>query len=688
MIDLLPKCNIANKVRNTKLPKTKPLMPLFELISNSIHAINEKRKNNPHFGGGIINIKLIRNGDEETLKTLEEIDKFPINSFLVTDNGIGLNDENLNSFIETDTDHKIELGGRGVGRFVCLKAFNKLFVKSWYQSNGSIIKREFEFRPTKEGFHDPTEILDTSVHSSGTEMILSGFKEEYQKNAPTDIFEVSRAIVTHFQLYFIQKSAPSIIIKNQNNIEVNLNSLFTTEFEKNIDQKDFHIGEYIFTIFLTKAYHSQSHKLHFCAHNRTVKEEGLYNRIIDLGKYSIKTNGDNFYYQAFIIGKALDENVDIERVSFNFPDEESEEENEEISLSKIRNSAIKSIEEILSEYLNKVREEKIAKYKPTIYEQLPQYRSTFHYKTDEIKKLAPNLTLAKLDIELYRIESDWKISVKETGQKLLDDKKDIENLDEYKIRYEKFLTEFNEVGKSDLARYVVHRKAVIELLEDLIGLNSSDKFTNEDVIHSIFFPIRSGSDEIPHSKQNLWLLDERLTYHSFLASDKSFENIKELDSDKNDRNDLMIFNEAIAFSEDTLPPFHSFTIVEFKKPQRKDYVDNDPKKNPLDQVENYVTDLLAGKVTNRQGRIININKETPFYIYIVCDITDSFRKILEKREFSKTPDGQGYFKFKEKYYSAYIEVLPFEKVLQDAKRRNRILFNKLGISTDKDQVLF
>jgi hypothetical protein len=183
-------------------------------------------------------------------------------------------------------------------------------------------------------------------------------------------------------------------------------------------------------------------------------------------------------------------------------------------------------------------------------------------------------------------------------------------------------------------------------------------------------------------------LDERLTYHSFLASDKSFENIKELDSDKDDRNDLMIFNEAIAFSEDTLPPFHFFTIVEFKKPQRKDYVDNDPKKNPLDQVENYVTDLLNGKVTNRQGRIININKETPFYIYIVCDITDSFRKILEKREFSKTPDGQGYFKFKEKYYSAYIEILPFEKVLQDAKRRNRILFNKLGIRTDKDQVLF
>jgi hypothetical protein len=688
MFDLHPKSNIANKVRNTKLPRTKPLMPLFELISNSIHAINEVQKNNDQQVSPIIKIKLIRNGDEETLKSLAEIDRFPVNSILVTDNGIGLNDENLNSFIEADTDHKIQLGGRGVGRFVCLKAFNKLVVKSWYQANGSIKRREFEFRPTKEGFHDYIEENDNSIKSSGSEMILAGFKEEYQKNAPSDIMEISRGIITHFQLYFIQKSAPSIIVENQNNVQVNLNTLFVTEFEKEIDQKEFPIGEYNFTTFLTKAYNSQSHKLHFCAHNRSVKEEGLHNRIVDLGKFSIKTNGNSFYYQAFVIGKALDEHVDIERVGFNFPEEESDEESEEISLSKIRNGSISAIESILSEYLNKVREEKIAKYKPTVDEALPQYRSTFHYKLDEIKKLPPNLTLSKLDVELYKIETDWKLEVKKTGQKLLDEQKDIENLDEYKVRYEKFINEFNEVGKSDLARYIVHRKAVIELLEELIGKNKGDKFTNEDIIHSIFFPIRSSSDEVPPSKQNLWLLDERLTYHSFLASDKTFESIKQLDSESDDRTDLLIFNDAIAFSEDTLPPFHSFTIVEFKKPQRKDYIDNDPKKNPLDQVETYISELLNGKVTNRQGRIIDIKRDTPFYVYIVCDITRPFKQILENREFSQTPDGQGYFKFKSTYYSAYIEVIPFEKVLQDAKKRNRILFEKLGLSTNKDQILF
>jgi len=54
---------------------------------------------------------------------------------------------------------------------------------------------------------------------------------------------------------------------------------------------------------------------------------------------------------------------------------------------------------------------------------------------------------------------------------------------------------------------------------------------------------------------------------------------------------LLIYNDALAFSEDKFAPFQSFTIVEFKKPQREDFQDLDPKKNPLDQVEKYLPDI-------------------------------------------------------------------------------------------------
>ncbi|SCW37920.1 hypothetical protein [Mucilaginibacter sp. NFR10] len=107
--NFIPTSNIANKVRNTRLPRTKPLMPLFELISNSIHSIEEAKKNaGLKSEDGQVIIECLRNGAPEVLANMSDIDIYPIHSFIVQDNGIGLNEENLKAYIEADTDHKIE----------------------------------------------------------------------------------------------------------------------------------------------------------------------------------------------------------------------------------------------------------------------------------------------------------------------------------------------------------------------------------------------------------------------------------------------------------------------------------------------------------------------------------------------------------------------------------------------------
>ena len=46
--------------------------------------------------------------------------------------------------------------------------------------------------------------------------------------------------------------------------------------------------------------------------------------------------------------------------------------------------------------------------------------------------------------------------------------------------------------------------------------------------------------------------------------------------------------------------------------------------------------------------------------------------------FNEMPDINGYFLFSNSY-NAYIEILSFNKVLQDCKKRNNILFKKLGL---------
>src|SRR5690606_12207484 len=105
----------------------------------------------------------------------------------------------------------------------------------------------------------------------------------------------------------------------------------------------------------------------------------------------------------------LDENVDTERIGFIFPDGDNEDEEEDnsidINLSKVRRASISCIEDILSDYLSMMREQKVESYRPTINEEFPQYRSTLHYKSEEVKKLPPNLSKENLDIELYKIES-------------------------------------------------------------------------------------------------------------------------------------------------------------------------------------------------------------------------------------------------------------------------------------------
>ena len=677
--------NVANKIRNTSLSKYQGLMPLFELISNSIHSIEERKKAGlmAENENGRIIVRLIRNGDPKTQETIRINDDYPIKSIEVEDNGIGMNDINYKSFIEADTDHKLDIGGKGLGRFVCLKAFKWLSVQSTYKSDSGFRKREVNLKNTKVGF----EIVDDKPANGEqfrTICILHDFIEKYQKFAPKPLAEIANCIITHFQLYFIRGEAPQIIVVNQNGTSIDLAHQYNTYFNEKVTEKDFNIGEDTFTVYLSKTNSANSHRLHYCAHNRSVRYDWLGGLIIELGKTAVKEDDKSYYYAAFVVSEALDKGVSNERTGFTFPDvdEEDDDEAEEITLPKIRKKAVAAIESMISEYIEQARSQKIENYRQVINTEMPQYRAVLNHKADKVKRLAANLSKQDLDYELYKIESDWKADIKKKGVEIIEKKKDVSTMDEYKELYEEYLTDMNEVGQSELARYIVHRKSILDLLDILTSKEGlEDKYANEDLVHCLFFPIRTSSDVVPYDKQNLWLLDERLSYHSYLASDKMFSSMEGIDVTENEdsRPDLLILNNAFAFSEDKDGPYQSISIVEFKKPERNNYQDNDDKKNPLDQVEQYVEDLLGGKIQNRKGRTINITKETPFYIYIVCDLTSSLIKILERRDFMKTPDGLGYYHFRDKRYNGFIGVYSYEKVKADARKRNQILFDKLGL---------
>jgi hypothetical protein len=101
---------------------------------------------------------------------------------------------------------------------------------------------------------------------------------------------------------------------------------------------------------------------------------------------------------------------------------------------------------------------------------------------------------------------------------------------------------------------------------------------------------------------NLWILDEKLAYHHYLASDIPLSEMKEvIEIDSSDRPDVLIFHGTSAFA-DSAPPFSSLTLIEFKRPARR-----------------YVREIKAAKATDRRGRPITVPDRIPIYAYIICD---------------------------------------------------------------------
>jgi hypothetical protein len=175
---------------------------------------------------------------------------------------------------------------------------------------------------------------------------------------------------------------------------------------------------------------------------------------------------------------------------------------------------------------------------------------------------------------------------------------------------------------------------------------------------------------------NLWILDEKLAYHYYLASDKRFDQVEAVDIKSADRPDIIIFNNPSVFV-DSGAPFQSIVLIEFKRPARDDY---DDEENPITQVFNYVRKLKAGEAKDRKGRPITIPPTTPIYAHIVCDLTPSLHQHAENATLKPTPDGHGYFG-NNPGLGVYVEIVSFDKLIDDAKRRNAVLFEKLGLGS-------
>lgn len=364
----------------------------------------------------------------------------------------------------------------------------------------------------------------------------------------------------------------------------------------------------------------------------------------------------------------MDDAVNAERSDFDFSDAPLFEGTRE---SKIVDAAVSYIRTYLSEELTKVADKKKAQIDLLVRAKRPQYRLLLNRYPEVYDSIPAGLPEDKLDIELYRHQQQWEFdTVKKKHDIEKKVRQDATSDPDFIKLFDEYCANITDLSRASLAEYVAHRKAVVDLFEQALETDDSGKYSKEARIHRIICPMQTTSDETSLDDMNLWLIDDRLAYHRFLASDKKINSLPVLDNDVDKRMDLAVFDAALSYTADP-ENINSITIVELKRPQRND-ADNDP----VFQVLKYVRDIKSGKIKKANGRNFGDVSRVSFYCYVIGDLTQSMRDSAESRGLTETQDKEGYFGFNPTY-GAYVEVISYDKLLKNAKQRNRVLFDKL-----------
>ena len=72
------------------------------------------------------------------------------------DNGIGFDGQNFEAFSTSDTTYKAARGGKGIGRFMWLAAFDHAEIESVFRSDAQMKCRRFTFNPRGTGIESAT----------------------------------------------------------------------------------------------------------------------------------------------------------------------------------------------------------------------------------------------------------------------------------------------------------------------------------------------------------------------------------------------------------------------------------------------------------------------------------------------------------------------------------------------------
>jgi hypothetical protein len=155
--------------RIDRLPKPKnvaaAMVPLFEAVSNAIHSTQSKFAESVTTDGRVIVTVSTNRLKSNVWATVE-------------DNGLGLDDKNWDAFTTTDTDNKLSIGGKGVGRLLWLDCFEHITISTVFEQEDKLRRRKFGFQLANDDQIIGYELTDApDAAGSGFHVRFEGLRD-------------------------------------------------------------------------------------------------------------------------------------------------------------------------------------------------------------------------------------------------------------------------------------------------------------------------------------------------------------------------------------------------------------------------------------------------------------------------------------------------------------------------------
>lgn len=669
--------DIDGIINELNLSEDDVLFPIFEGVVNSIQAINERGNKD-----GKIEINIHR--DRTKTELFEAFENFPITHITIQDNGIGFDSENLKSFKKAHSTKKCKIGGKGVGRFAMLAVYDSIAVDT-------IIEKEKDnhlfFNLTRDGLSDLK--YETTQNPPVTKVTLEGVNSKYSKVvARYSDDEIIENIISHCLLYYINGQAPKILYTDDENVTYDLDNVFDPNYfiqysdDGTICEKAFHVS-------IVKSKNTFCHEICLCGNNRKVKTKRLDSVLPVFSTPLIDEEGAEYYLMIYVVSDYLDSIVKTGRNEFAFPivnqtASEEEEDSQEIDFEEeievlSENSIYALVVSIVKKFYKKeleVREKEVRCIVNAFIETDAgiEYRH-IRYDEDFYSTIKNGATDKQILKALQKHQYKQSLIIRKKEERLL--KREYSNKEDYQNLLSEYIQLTSTETNSVLAKYVVHRKVIIKLMERYLKwCDDNQNYEEEQTLHNLIFTMGENNTTKAYDEHNLWLLDDRLAFYKYIYSDKQIRlhlpNKGKTECAK--ETDIAVYDVPFGYDDESEDgQVNSIVVFELKRPDREISA-ADYQNQMMDQVKG----LREGRRKTYEGANIDVGNNTPIYFYYVVD-ENAYKKLkndmIQYYQFEETP----YHTLVRVQSTLHQEIITYNGLLISARRRNKIFFDKLRL---------